>query len=773
LDNAGNIYVAAQTQSSDFPIIGGVFQTTIGGGQDGVVMKINPTCTAVTWSSYLGGPADDGAFVLALNPSNNDLYVAGGTASDNFPGNKAGVIQASNLGQIDGFVTIIANNGSAQLKTTFLGTPSVDIIYGIQFDKKGMPYVMGISRGSWPVVNAAYVNAGSKQFISKLQPDLSAFVYSTVFGSGSAQPNMSPVAFLVDRCENVYISGWGGWLSPNSSVDPYDLAGVLGMPTTPDALKSNTDNKDFYFFVLKKNATGILYGSFFGQAGGYGEHVDGGTSRFDQQGVIYQAICANCGAGGPGITFPTTPNVVGPYNPGPGCNLAAVKIAFNFAGVNAGPKAFIKSVGKTVGCVPLTVDFKDTVLTAKTYEWDFDGDGVTDLVTTSPTAAHTYNVVGSYKVRLIAVDSNSCNVRDTAYTIIRARDDEALLSYNYAKIGPCESLEFQFTNTSVSPPGKPFTTQSFRWDFGDRSPLVVTGPLPINHTFPGPGVYDVKLILIDTNYCNAPDTVPKQLRIAPLVKAQFETPPAGCAPYNAVFKNTSIAGQDFFWDFGDGSTSTLSDPTHLYANTGTYTITLRVVDTSTCNKTDQTQFTITVNAKPQAAFSFSPIPAEENKPTIFANGSIGATKFNWIFGDGSSRTKNNMDTVIHQYNKTGIYQACLVAINQFGCTDTTCAPVEAVIRPLLDVPNAFTPGRPGSRGKNNIVKPEGFGIEKVIFRIYNRWGQKLFETTTPYQGWDGTFKGVIQPMDVYVYTLEVEFSDGTKASKRGDITLIR
>jgi len=89
------------------------------------------------------------------------------------------------------------------------------------------------------------------------------------------------------------------------------------------------------------------------------------------------------------------------------------------------------------------------------------------------------------------------------------------------------------------------------------------------------------------------------------------------------------------------------------------------------------------------------------------------------------------------------------------------------------VPNAFTPGRPGTRGKNNIVKPEGFGIEKVIFRIYNRWGQKLFETTTPYQGWDCTFKGVIQPMDVYVYTLEVEFSDGTKASKRGDITLIR
>src|SRR5206468_3223694 len=151
--------------------------------------------------------------------------------------------------------------------------------------------------------------------------------------------------------------------------------------------------------------------------------------------------------------------------------------------------------------------------------------------------------------------------------------------------------------TSLAPPAKPFTTQSFIWDFGDNSPKVISGSLPLNHTFPGAGVYNVKLILPDTNYCNAPDTLVRQLRIAPLVKAGFTTPPTGCAPYNAVFNNTSTAGQDFLWDFGDGTTSTQTDPTHLYSNTGTYTITLKVVDTSTCNKTDQTQFTITVHPK--------------------------------------------------------------------------------------------------------------------------------------------------------------------------------
>ncbi len=780
LDAANNIYIAAQTQSgSDFPIrpnAGSVFQGSFGGGtQDAVVIKINPNVSSVIFSSFLGGNGNDGAFGIKLHPPTGNIYVVGATSSSNFQ-TTPGVLQPGYQGGVcDGFVTVVTNNGTTRLQSTFLGTGDVDVIYALQFDNLGFPYIMGISKGSWPVLNVAYSNSGAKQFISKLRPDLSAYVYSTTFGTSSSTPNISPVAFLVDRCENVYASGWGGWLG-DAGTDPFELAGTFGMPTTPDAIKSVTDNKDFYFIVLKKDAASLLYGSFFGQQGGYGEHVDGGTSRFDQQGAIYQAICANCLSisSKPQSPFPTTPGVWGPVNPaGDGCNLAAVKIAFNFAGVGAGPKTFINSVGRNVGCIPLTVEFRDTLLLAKTFEWDFDGDGVTDQITNTPSTTFTYNAVGTYRVRLIGVDSTTCNIRDTSYTNVIARADRAPLDFTYVKVGPCESLEFQFTNTAIAPPAKPFTVQSFMWDFDDNTPRVISGPLPINHTFATPGTYDVKLILIDTNYCNAPDTVTKELRIAPLVKAQFETPPTGCAPYDAIFKNTSIAGREFFWDFGDGTTSTEVDPIHLYASTGTYTIRLRVVDTSTCNKTDSTSFTITVNPKPQAAFTHLPIPAEENKPTVFFNGSIGATRFRWFFGDGDSTFKNNMDTVMHQYNSTGVFQACLVAINQFGCTDTACTPVEAIITPVLDVPNAFTPGRPGSRGKNHIVKPEGFGLGKVMFRIYNRWGQKLFETTNPKQGWDGTFKGVLQPMDVYVYTLEVEFTDGTRASKKGDITLIR
>ena len=94
----------------------------------------------------------------------------------------------------------------------------------------------------------------------------------------------------------------------------------------------------------------------------------------------------------------------------------------------------------------------------------------------------------------------------------------------------------------------------------------------------------------------------------------------------------------------------------------------------------------------------------------------------------------------------------------------------ALINPLLDVPNAFTPGR---FGQNAIVKVVGFGIIRMDWRIYNRWGQLVFQSNDPYFGWDGTYKGQLQPMDVYGYTLEAEYSDGTRAAKKGDITLIR
>ncbi len=781
LDGANNIFIAASTQSSatgpdGFPVTAGAFQTTFGGGkQDGVVLKINPNCNSLMWASFLGGSSDDAAFVLKLNPVNGDIYVAGSTASNDFPGNKSGTIQPGYAGGIsDAFVAIISNDGSTLKKSTYLGTGGFDAIYGIDFDKKGFPYIMGSTTGDWKVTNnVTFVNAGAKQFVSKLQPDLSAYVYSTTFGNPAPLPNISPVAFLVDRCENVYVSGWGGWLF--AQADPYGLSGTFKMPVTANAIQKNTDGRDFYFIVIQKNAASQLYGTFFGQGDGpksISEHVDGGTSRYDRFGIIYQAICANCGDNS--VTpFPTsTAGSVWAWlngTGGTGCNLAAVKISFNFSGVSADLRSIINGRADSSGCVPLNVDLVDTIHIAKSYIWSFD-DGSPDTATISNRVSHVYNNVGTYRVRLIAIDSNSCNVADTVYLNIRGRTDKADLAFLAAKLPPCQSLTYQFTNTSTAPPAKPFSPTSFVWDFGDGSPRQPTGLGAVTHPYASPGTYNVTLALVDTNYCNYPDSIQKTLRVAPLVKAQFETPSLGCAPYTAFFNNTSLAGQQFFWDFGDGSTSTDVNPTHLYADTGTYIVRMTAIDSATCNIIDSTSFTLSVHSKPHAAFTDEPVPPQPNKPTVFFNNSSGADHFKWMFGDGDSTLKNNMDTVIHQYESTGSFLACLIAINQFGCPDTACAPVETIVNPLLDVPNAFTPGR---FGQNSTISVRGFGIASLDFRIYNRFGQLVFVSNDKNIAWDGTFNGVPQASGVYAYTLEATFFDGTKTTRKGDITLIR
>src|SRR5678815_1393500 len=98
-----------------------------------------------------------------------------------------------------------SNNGIAVVRSTYVGTPADDQVYGVQFDKFGFPYICGQTRGNWPIINAAYSVAGAPQFIAKLKPDLSAFIYSTRFGKPSGEPNISITAFLVDTVSYTHL----------------------------------------------------------------------------------------------------------------------------------------------------------------------------------------------------------------------------------------------------------------------------------------------------------------------------------------------------------------------------------------------------------------------------------------------------------------------------------------------------------------------------------------------------------------------------------------
>lgn len=767
LDGNGNIYIAGCTQSQNFPVTPGAAQGTYGGGrQDGVVVKLTPNCTALTFSTFLGGSGTDAAYVLALN-GGNSVYVAGGTTSSNFP-TRNGVYNGYRGGTCDGYITHLSGDGRTILQSTFLGSDNgkADQVYGIQLDRVGDVYVMGTTEGNWPIKQPAgtptFYNDNSRQFITKLRPNLSDIIYSTTFGKNNPSPSISPVAFLVDRCQNVYVSGWGGELNRG-----FNSSNTSGLPITPDARQSRTDGSDFYFFVMKRDALGILYGTYYGGNGLF-EHVDGGTSRFDRNGVIYQAICASCQLGNPRpIRFPTTP---GSYYTGltQVCNLGALKIAFNLDGVRAG---FTTQERRRNYCTPANITFIDTTgINAVEWIWNF-GDGTPDVRNTSPTMTHPYPNVGDYTVRLVKYDPASCNVYDTAYLPIRVRNDEATVSFTEQRLPPCQSLEYRFTNTSTPPVSgtKPFTDTSFVWDFGDNTPPVRAGLLPPQtHRYAAEGIYTVRLRLVDTNYCNAPDEAVIQLRVAENVRARFNIQDSACVPFTAQFDNVSLGGTEFEWDFGDGSPVDRNTyPTHTYNVPGRYLVTLRAYDPNTCNQRDTITGWVTIMPGPQAGYSFQPTKPIENTPTTFINESRDAVRYRWDFGDGNF---SNDPNPTHQYLRSGVYEVCLTAYTEYGCEDSVCHEVSAIVNPLYDVPTAFSPNGDGVNDKWEI---KGFGIVRYDMKVFNRWGQLMFQSNDQRLGWDGRFNGTVQPMDAYAFVLNIEFTDGNKVTKTGNVTLLR
>ncbi len=137
---------------------------------------------------------------------------------------------------------------------------------------------------------------------------------------------------------------------------------------------------------------------------------------------------------------------------------------------------------------------------------------------------------------------------------------------------------------------------------------------------------------------------------------------------------------------------------------------------------------------------------------------------------GDSTIKTTMDTTSHQYNATGTFNACLITFNEYECSDTLCRAVEAIVDPLLDVPNAFTPGR---FGRNSYISVVGFGIAKMNWRIYNRWGQLVFETNNRKVGWDGMFRANPSQWMCMPIRSMWNFPTEENLRKTGDITLIR
>ncbi|MCB0700614.1 MAG: PKD domain-containing protein [Chitinophagales bacterium] len=756
-DNNGNVYVASCTKSTDFPTANAT-KNTLTGTQDGVVIKMDNNLSSLIWSTYLGGNREDAAYVLAFNNAQSTVYVAGGTASSDMPTPGSTLWPSFRGGIADGYIVAYQNSGGyAVQRGTYIGAGGYDQVFGIQVDDADNVYVMGNTLGGgFPVTSGVYTNPNSSQFVMKLTPTLNTNVFSTVYGSGNNNfVNISPVAFLVDTCGNIYVSGWGGAVSSNGG-NTNNMPVMMGnpAPTPAGILSSSTDGSDFHFMVFAKNATAMLFGAYFGNNGQADEHVDGGTSRFDKNGVMYQAICGGCG----NTPEPTTANAYKKTNGSSNCNLLALKVAFNLGAVSAKAAA----VPNAVVCLGEPVNFSSAGSSnVATYLWNF-GDGNSSA---SANPSHTYQTGGTFTVKLIVNNPNACKIIDSVTLQVVVDTNSIKADFNVTQTDSCEPFTADITNLSKT--GNTPNTASYYWDFGDGTDY--TGKTPPTHTYTTKGTYTIKLRMTDPNACNSPDTLSKTISFnSSFVKAGFEGPDKTCVGAPVQFNNKSENAVSYIFDFGDGKSSTQSDPVHIFDSAGTYTIKMFAINTGTCNGKDSLERAIEVFPIPTASFTHDPIIPVTNDPVIFTNRSLNATSYIWDFGDGTGTGKETPDP--KYYKKTGTYRVCLQALNSVGCSDTICRPVSADVYPLADVPNAFSPN---GDGENDILYVRGSGIETLDFRIYNRWGQLVFETSDQSKGWDGTFNNKEQPMEAYAFVLNVTFIDGTTFAKKGNITLLR
>ena len=738
LDADNNVIVASCTRSIDFPVLN-AFQPTNAGGQDGVIFKLSTDLSTLIWSSYYGGSNNDACYSVRVDNSDNVVF-GGGTASNDL-GGMTGWQNTYGGGKTDGFIVKLPADGSSIIGGTYVGTANYDQGFFVEVDRVNKIYMVGQSQnGSFPVINSPFVNPGSSQFVIRFDSTLVTALNSTVFGSGNNAIDISPSAFLIDICGNIYISGWGKALSGGVPA--------LGMPITSDAFQSTTVNPDFYLLVIERDFADTLYGTYIGgdQAG---EHVDGGTSRFDKNGVVYQSVCGGCG----GFSdFVTTPNAWSATNDASNCNNLIFKFDFELI-----PNAEF-TVDNNYGCRPFTVTFDNFSTSSDSYLWDF-GNGDTTSIIFEPTIV--FDSVGVFQVFLYATDS-ICLITDSAEITITVYDSlELSVSSDVSICVPIPIDLTAFTNG---------TGVEYIWSsslaFSDTLNSNILDSV-FNVTPPGAITYYVNAY---NDGCSLIDSVSVNVSSSNLIITANDSICIGDETIiTANSTNPLITFTNFIWS----PDSVIISPSNTNSITVNPSVSQYIFVTATsntgCVATDSIQIyvgNIPLSAIDATASEYT-IP-QGAEVTLFGSPS----GYNYLWSPSNFVVNaNSLST-----ETTGLEESTLFT---FFVTDGICTKSDTVLIKTYDfqcdegylfVPNAFTPN---GDGENDVLFVRGPAIKKMVFRIFDRWGELVFESFERPFGWDGKYKGKMMNPDVYDYYLKVTCIDEVESIIKGNFTLIR
>ncbi|TGE12428.1 PKD domain-containing protein [Hymenobacter elongatus] len=705
-DGDGNVYLASVTSSLDFPLANGtgVQRSNGGGATDAVVCKLSPDLRNLLWSTYLGGDGDDAAYSIQLTTA-RDVYVSGGTTSINFPATAGSYKPKHPARDVDGFVAHLNSTGTKLEQATYLGTEAYDQAYFVQLDAVANVYVLGQTTGTYPPLAGLYYTKKGQQFVQKLDPTLTQSLYATQFGTGRSAPDLSLTAFLVDDCERIYVCGWGGTVNGGFSG-----GSTIGLPTTPTALQTSTDGSDFYIAQFTPGMKTLEYATFFGEQGGRGEHVDGGTSRFDKRGLVYQAVCGGCtGTSG----FPVLPTGnFSTTNKSSNCNNAAFKIDFGVRLADPGPNRYV------------CVDAGPITLGGSPGGGTWTGAGVSAGPGGGYLFTPTTSLLGANILTYSVVSTGVCISTRT----LRMTVTPVVPSTFAALPTQCESSTTPLP-LSATPPGGTFSGPGVSGNIFTPS-LARAGTHTLRYTFS------------DTTRC-ASST--RTVVVDPLPAVEAGPNLTFCASELAPVQLLGASPAGGTWS-GPGITSTGLFTAPNTNNRGAV-ITLKYTFTDkTCTASD----TRTVVLAPSPASNVAlNVPVCEAAPlytglapfTCQFEPSLPGGTYLWSFGDSTTSTEAAPS---HLYTKPGLYQVRLTARYSDCVVVTNFAPV--VVSEVF-IPNIITPNNDPEQLNEQFVPR--FSCKPAALKIFSRWGNQVYETSSYRNDW----RGENLPDGVYYYLL--------------------
>jgi gliding motility-associated-like protein len=776
LDTQGYIWFTGQSKSSNFPVTTGAYDVSWNGDYDCTIFKMDNLGKTLLYSTFLGGPLREAGTSIILD-NNNNVYVSVHTAGS-FPTTLGAFDVTYNGGIYDIAVSKLNSTISSLIYSTYLGGSGDDAITNdIHVDNIGNILCSGYGSSGFPTTvgayNATYNGGNTDGFVIELNSSGTALNFSTLIGStGDDGAHMS----YKDHNNNIVVTGY---CNNNFPVTPccYD-------PTY------NGGNSDAFISIFNPSCSSLIYSTYIGGSGN-----DAGWALTCDYDTVY--VTGNTGSS----NFPTTTGAYDASFNGGTSDFFVLKIYLDI-------QPAVSAFNLVNNPCSMSCSFTNLSVDANTYTWLF-GDGNTSSLT-SP--SYTYNAAGQYTISLIASSAIGC--KDTSQQIIT--------------INVVPQLQFTITpnncNNSMTINNTSGNVSAFEWYFGDSQQSNAQNP---NHIYSSAGTYSVVLIASSSNGCT--DTLEKTIvlqNVTPV--AIFMVSSTGCVG-DFSFTNSSTNANSYTWNFGDGTSISIQQfPIHDYTSAGTYTTQLIAVN-QTCNSYDTSYQTIQVLSKPLVNLGKDTSVCTSGGVAFVLNAGNPGALYQWNTGSTAqtiSITSSGTYSVV--VTKSGCSNSDAININspnfEFGTDTTFCGKENMELKPeklnitpdnylwstgentptisvteegtywlqisegncvvkdyiyitggyesgTLWIPNTFTPN---NDRLNETFKPIGTDILQFDMKIYNLWGEKIFETTDYNIGWDGMYKGQVAEMATYVWLINytTSCSKNFPIRKSGQVNLI-